>query len=132
MARNGDTLERRRETLLAALLTLPSVEAAAKHAGLGLTTAYRYLREPDFQEAFRQAKRSALDQAIAHLQVIATEAVAVLRAVMNDPETPASARVTAARAVLDTAVKAHEVEDLAQRVSELEQLIENQPKGRLG
>ena len=42
------------------------------------------------------------------------------RAVMHDSESPASARVSAAKTILDTAIKAVELEDLEQRLTALE------------
>jgi len=44
---------------------------------------------------------------------------------MNDPKKPASARVSAARSILELAIKAIEIEDLEIRIEELERLITN-------
>jgi len=49
-----------------------------------------------------------------------------LRDVMNDTESPASARVSAARAILEIAVKAVELEDLEARIEELERLLQKE------
>ena len=43
-----------------------------------------------------------------------------LRSVMQDAEAPASARVSAAKTVLETAIKAVELEDLEARIVALE------------
>jgi hypothetical protein len=42
---------------------------------------------------------------------------------MNDPKKPASARVSAARSILELAIKAIEIEDLEIRIEELERLM---------
>ncbi len=123
-------MDRKWETAIAALLTAQTVAEAAKACGLGETTLYRWLVDGDFQTRFREAKRAALDQAIAHLHGIATEAVATLRAVMTDDSAPANARVTAARTVLEMAVKSAELDELTVRVAELEAAINPHPKGR--
>jgi len=48
------------------------------------------------------------------------EAVDVLRKVMTDSDNPAGSRVTAARIILDTALKVVEMEDLESRIATLE------------
>jgi hypothetical protein len=49
---------------------------------------------------------------------------------MRDDSVPATARVTAAKAVIEYSIKGVEVEDLAERVAELESLFEKQGKKR--
>ena len=48
------------------------------------------------------------------------EAVATLRQVMQTADAPASAKVSAAKTILETAVKAVELEDLEARIVALE------------
>ena len=131
MARTNEKRDRRRELAVAALLETATIEEAARVSSVGLTTLYRWLREDaEFQSAYRDAKRRALDQAIARLHAISGEAVETLRTVMKDEDAPASARVTAARTVLELATKSAEADDLAARVAELERLVSNQNQGR--
>jgi hypothetical protein len=54
------------------------------------------------------------------VQCATGEAVETLRSVMQDAEAPASARVSAAKAMLETAVKGIEIEDLEVRIATLE------------
>jgi hypothetical protein len=61
---------------------------------------------------------------VARLQRYAGEAVDTLHEVMTDREAPAFARTGAAKAMLDYAMKAVELEDLAGRVALLEKLLE--------
>ena len=61
-----------------------------------------------------------VEQAIVQVQHYTGEAVATLREVMQDPDASASARVSAAKAMLDTAFKVVEVEMLEQRIADLE------------
>ncbi len=75
---------------------------------------------PEFDAAYRQAKRAAFGQSIARLQQATGAAVSVLLKVMVDSGTPASVRVRAADSVLDHSAKAIELEDIEARVAELE------------
>jgi hypothetical protein len=98
-----------------------SLQAAAAASGINEKTLRRWLREDAaFQMAYRDARRQVVQQAIVQVQQTTGDAVETLRTVMQDPEAPASARVSAARVVLDTAIKAIELEDLEQRIVALE------------
>jgi hypothetical protein len=81
---------------------------------------YRWLTMPDFQAAYRQARREAYGQAIARLQQVSSAAATTLMKVMVDPSSPASTRVRAADSILDHAAKAIEIDDLETRIAALE------------
>jgi len=82
------------------------------------------MKVPEFQAAYREARRAAFSQAIARLQQASSAAVATLLKVMVDANTPAASRVRAADCVLEHATKAIEIEDIEVRVSELERAAE--------
>jgi DNA-binding MurR/RpiR family transcriptional regulator len=117
---HGAKYDRQQEAAIIGLLTKPSIDAAAKHAGISGPTLWRWLQEPGFQAEYRKARRHALGQATAQLQQASSAAVGALKEIIEDKEAPSSARVTAARTVLEVAVKAIEVEDLEVRVQALE------------
>src|SRR5215831_5264512 len=120
MKGHGEKLSRKQEALISALLTAPTLADAAQTAGIGEVTAWRWLKEPTFQTAYRDARRAVVQQAITQVQQATGEAVEVLRTVMHDPETPASVKVGAAKTILEIAVKAVELEDLEARITALE------------
>jgi hypothetical protein len=62
-------------------------------------------------------------QAIARLQHVTTVAVNTLEAILTDPTARESAKVTAARAVLEWAIRGVELEDLEARIAALEQRV---------
>ena len=113
-------LTRKQESLMSALLTAPSLAAAAQHVGISEVTAWRWLKDPAFDHAYREARRVALEQAIVQVQQCTGTAVETLRQIMQDGEASASARVSAARTVLDVAFKILEVEELEQRIADIE------------
>lgn len=123
-AGHGEKQSRKKELLICALLVEPTIEKAAVKVGIGTTTAFRWLQDPEFQAEYQQARKQAVSQAIAQLQQATTQAVATLQAIMQDETAPAASRVTAARTVLDTSLKAIELEDLAQRIEKLEQAVQ--------
>jgi hypothetical protein len=121
-------LGRKKEAAIIALLTARSIEEAARQAGVGLRTLYRWLKEEDFDAAYRDAKRKAFGQAIARLQQMCSAAVSTLGKIMIDTNAPASTRVRAAECVVNLSAKGIELEDVEARVAKLEQAAEETKK----
>ncbi len=123
MEGHGEKFSRKQEQAIVALLNAPTIAEAAKQAAIGETTIWRWLQNGEFQEQYRQARRKALDLAISRIQQITGEAVEVLRQVASDADSPASSRVSSAKAILELALKARETEELEERVKRLESLV---------
>jgi hypothetical protein len=121
MAGHGSKIGRKQEEAIAALLTQRNVEEAARSAGISVRSLLRWQKLPEFQNAYRQARRDAFGQAIARLQQGTSAAATTLMKIMIDPNAPASVRVRAADSVLSHAAKAIEIEDIEARVAALEQ-----------
>jgi hypothetical protein len=109
---------------VAALLTARNIEEAARVVGVETSTLLRWQRIPEFQEAYREAKRAAFEQSSGRLQQASGAAVSTLLKVMLDPSSPAPTRVRAADSVLTHAARAIENEDIEAPVSELERAAE--------
>jgi DNA-binding MurR/RpiR family transcriptional regulator len=121
---HGAKFPRKKQLALAALIECDTIKEAAKAIGVGEATLFRWLQHKEFQDAYRDAKRKLVDQAITSLQKTSGMAVQVLKEIMRDPSKPASSRVTAARIVLENAVRAREIEDLERRVEQIERRME--------
>jgi hypothetical protein len=124
MTRRRSKFGHRQEEAIAALLSHRSLEDAARAVGIATQTLLRWLKEPTFDAAYRQARRAAFSQSIARLQQASGAAVSTLLKVMLDQNAPASTRVRAADSILDHGAKAIEIEDIEVRVAELEQAAE--------
>jgi transposase-like protein len=121
MKGHGSKFTRKMEAAVAALMTQRNVEEAARAAGIGTQTLMRWRKLPEFQAAWREARRAAVSQSNARLQQASSTAVSVLMKIMVDTNAPASTRVRAADRVLDHAKHSIEYEDIEVRVSALEQ-----------
>jgi hypothetical protein len=128
MKGHGSKFSRKMEEAVAALLVHRNHEEAAKAVGIGTATLLRWQKEPEFQKAYREARRAAFGQAVARLQQMSGAAVATLGKMMVDQAAPASTRVRAADCILNHAAKAIEIEDIDARVSELERAAEAQKR----
>jgi transposase-like protein len=130
MKGHGAKFGRKQEEAIVALLTQRNVEEAARSIGISTHTLVRWMKLPEFQTAYREARRAAYGQSIARLQQATTAAVSTLLKIMVDTNSPASTRVRAADSVLNHATKAIETEDIDVRVAALEEAAELSKKGR--
>src|SRR5258706_13501700 len=121
MAGSGGKLVRKQEEAIVALLSQRNVEEAAKAVNVVPRTLYRWMKDADFQRAYREAKRAAFSQSIARLHQMSSAAVSTLAKIMVDTNAPASTRVRAADSIIDHTSKAIEIEDIEARVAALDQ-----------
>jgi hypothetical protein len=125
MKGHGAKFGRKMEEAVAALLTHRNHEEAAKAVGIGTATLLRWQKQPEFEAAYREAKRESYKQSIARMHHMTSAAVSTLGKIMVDPAVPPSTRVRAADSILDHAAKAIEIEDIDSRVAALEQAAES-------
>src|SRR5258705_8128354 len=124
MTGHGAKFGRKKEDAIVALLTTRTVEEAARVVGVSAKTLLRWMKEPEFDTAYRAAKRAAFGQSIARLHYLSSAAVTTLGKVMLEPGTPPATRVRAADSILDHTTKAIEIEGLEARLTELERAAE--------
>src|ERR1035438_2889758 len=124
MAGNGKNLSPKQEEAILALLTTTNVEQAARAAKVGPRTLYRWQQEPEFDRAYRKARRDAFGQGTARLQQASGAAVSSILKIMVDQHAAASTKLRAADMVLTHGAKAIEIEDIEARVAALEQAAE--------
>ncbi len=117
-------LDWRKRKALQAILTEPTVRSAADTCGLSEATLRRYMRDERFRSELAQARRQLYADAMGAIRKATTQAVDTLSSVMADVDAPASARVSAARTVLELARDA-ELENLEERVDALERVSDD-------
>jgi hypothetical protein len=124
MVGHGEKLGRKKEQAIAALLSQRGIEEAARVVGIGATTLRRWMRLPEFQAEYLQARRDVVNQVNARIQQNSGAAASVLLKLMADPSTPASVRARAAQCILERSAKALELEDFEARLLALERAAE--------
>jgi hypothetical protein len=129
MKGHGSKFGRKKEEAIVALLTQRNIDEAARAIEVATNTLLKWMKLPEFQAAYREARRAAHGQSIARLQQATSAAVSTLLKVMVDASTPASTKVRAADSVLNHSAKAIEIEDIEVRVSELERAAEASKPG---
>lgn len=110
---------------LAALITAPTVSAAAAQAGIGYTTLRRWLKDDEaFRREYERELASLVTEAATRAKQSMTPALSVLREIVEDEDGPAAVRVSAARSLLEYGLKLVELADLSARLDALEKNLE--------
>ena len=117
MSVRGSVRKQTRRTIVA-LLSETTVSAAAERAGVNEATLYRWLKQADFNAAYRAAGRHAVEKAIAQIQQSSWAASTTLLKLLGS--TSDSVRLRAAVAILDHANKGVELLDFEERLAALE------------
>jgi transposase-like protein len=130
MVGHGAKFGHKVEQAIAALLSHRNVEEAARAVGISANTLLRWLKEPEFEAACREARRTAFSQSIARLQDASGAAVTTVLKIMLDTNAPAGTRLRAAEIVLEQATKAIEMEDIEARVADLERAADPAKRSR--
>jgi len=99
------------------------VRAAAKKAGLGERTIYRYLADPDFRAELHRRQDEALSAVTAALAGGMGSAVQALAGVLDDPECPQAVKARVALGWLREGRAMVETNNLVGRVAALENVL---------
>jgi len=120
----NDGLSTNQRRAIRALLLKSTVRAAAGQAGLSEGTLYRYLRNPVFKASLHKRQSETISAATAALSGLVGEAVETLRKVLEDKNASDAVRVRAALGILQERRRATELDELSERVSQLEDRLE--------
>ena len=108
------------QALLLALSCGATIEVAARTAGLSEATAYRRMQDPEFCRRLQEISADMVGRMAGMLTAAGGEAVKTLLSLLKEP-TPASARLGAARAVIEGVMKVREFAALEERLAALEE-----------
>ena len=82
--------EGKAERMIIALLEQPTLERAASSVGISDVTLWRWLKKPEFRDAYQKARRDAFSRSIGRLQFATSAAVSCLLRILADPNAPGS------------------------------------------
>jgi hypothetical protein len=115
-----------REQIAVHVLTCSTYAEAAKAAGVSNATLYRLRQTPEFQETVRQVKNQMFAEAFQKSQGYALSAIEALKRIMDNNTATDSARVSAARTLLEMSLNASEQEMILDRIAELERRLSDE------
>jgi hypothetical protein len=107
------------DLILMALACGATWEAAANRAGVSKPTVQRRLKDPEFCRRLQEVKADIVKRNSAGLNAASGEAIKTLVSLLPSGN-PYAARLGAARTILETGMRMHEVAGLEERVAGLE------------
>lgn len=119
-------LTQNQQKAIAALLSSPSREEAARKCGLTSRTLRAYFQNNEFCEAYRSAFQELTESATRQAQRLLSPALDTLEEVMKDANAPPAARTNAARIAIEAGLKLTEQNDILEKIERLEALIGEQ------
>lgn len=108
------------EIVISALLSCPTLEAAAAQCGLSIRQLYERRKNEDFARKLREAQTDALAGSVRYLQQHTATAAATLVEICEHGQE--QNRLTAARTLLDQAARLSEIADFAERLEAVERM----------
>jgi len=117
-------LTTKQKAAIAALLEGKSKTAAAESAGVGRQTLSRWLNDPAFKTALRDASDETIRLAAVKLAGLAEHAINAMALVMHQPTEPGAAtRLRAADTLLGHVLRIREQADILERIAILEERL---------
>jgi len=110
---HGEKMSQKKDEAIAALISEPTIKAAAEKVGITPDTLRRWMDTSEFRKSYYEVRNATVTFAVARLQQATTEAVSTLQDVMNDVDSPASARISAAKTVLELAIRTNDADSEA-------------------
>lgn len=115
-----DRMKGSKNRVLQALITSPTIKAAADQAGVTEKTVYNYLHDAEFLREYQRIGEQCVHAVSGQLVQSMTKAVSVLLEIATDRECVPGARVQAARSILEYGQKFTELSDILPRIEALE------------
>lgn len=102
------------------VLTCSTFIEAANKSGISESTLYKLRQRKVFQEILTSMKNRIFGDTMLKAQAYSMEALDVLRAVMHNKKSNDTAKMSAARSILDMSLNAHGTEEIINRLTVLE------------
>lgn len=125
-------MNNRKNKFLVALLEESSITKAAEKAGISRPTAYKFLKDPDFQTELSERKSETIDGCIRYLQGKLALCNETLISIIEDPTTAPQVKINAINSVFATVksmTETAELLEMSEKVERLSAFVEDQEGG---
>ena len=116
----------RQHRAIAEIMASPSLEEARRRLGAGKDTLYGWLRDPVFSAELKRQLDELARYAMDRLKVGLSKSVDKLLEVVDRSDVEVSLQIRAAQTLLEHGIRVVEIQELEQRIANLEETIKNQ------
>lgn len=120
--------KRNYEQIALLVLTQPTLKMAAEKAGISYKTLTRYRKNPEFQAVLQAEKVAIFHDTMQKAQAYTMEALETLREIQNNSTLNESARVSAAKGILELGTQLHSMEAIEAELAELRKAVMDDEK----
>lgn len=120
--------KRNYEQIALLVLTQPTLKMAAEKAGISYKTLTRYRKNPEFQAVLQAEKVAIFHDTMQKAQAYTMEALETLREIQNNSALNESARVSAAKGILELGTQLHSMEAIESELAELRKAVMDDEK----
>jgi transposase-like protein len=117
------SLSPRKRRAVLALVEHGSVVRAADEVGISRQALHRWIKEPEFSQALREASSNMVEQASRRLTHLMLRAVDALEFVLKSSTSNTREKLRAAELILSHGVRLRELSELESRIVELEHKV---------
>jgi len=118
----GQNLSERQLKAIPHLVASSTYEKGCRKARISRNTYYEWMKDPVFKAELRRQRDNVIEEALETLKFSMTNAVKVLVELLDTTENEYLKR-NVAKDIIGYVIKAKELEDLDQRITEIEKLI---------
>lgn len=111
---------------LDAMLQCSSISNAANRAGISPNTATKYMKDTTFRAELDRRRNECLDDTVRFLQANLAMCGEALIGIIENEETPPQTKINAINTVFTNFRAMYETLDIANRLAQLEKLIEKE------
>lgn len=115
-------LSTRQQKALAALLKYPTHKQAAAAAGISERRLRDYLQDEEFKQEYRRRLDAILNESMSAAKQALVPALQTLLEICQDQKRTDTARIAAARAIIDACLRLNDAADVAERLETLERI----------
>ncbi len=118
MNEKEQNLTEKQRTVITKVIGSRTITDGLRKAGVSRTTFYDWLRDDDFKQEIERQRREVTKQAFDDLRAGLTEAITVLRALLQSKEE--SIKLRAATTIVENVLKSIELTEIEDRICRLE------------
>lgn len=120
-------LSKKQQRALPILLSASSIAQGCRRAGINRDTMYEWLKQDSFRLAYNTGSCEVAQDGINSLNLLVSESVEVLRKLLAARSE--AVRLKASLAVIDSALKGIEFDELAEKLEEIQRHVDQHQKG---